>query len=716
VTQVEGRRGLPYVAALDGLRAIAVLAVVAYHASLDQAPGGFFGVDVFFVISGYLVTFLFLARADERRGPGRADTIDFWRRRLMRLVPAALGAVVVSWLVFAALNVRSVGNLTSEALAAMSYVANWFFLFREQSYFETISQPSPFLHFWSLAVEAQFYLLWPVLLIGAIRFGGRLSAFALAVSLAAISTLVVASLYDPLADPSRAYYGTDARVAGLLLGAALAIVVRPGFSGAGVRAAVEGLGWAGLVTLVFLVTQVSEFDSFIYRGGFFIASTATLGVMLAALHGNNSVAWILALRPLRWIGERSYSIYLWHWPVFVLTQPQLSIELRSMSLLAARLGATLILAELSYRLVEMRFRGRGGALPAWATPSGWTVPQAAARLDAVQAAWQHVRAGTWKPALSLGSGPYLRRPWTRPAAVVVVGLVAVIAAGGLPIRAGLADQGITFQVSNTTTEGSRTVVGLPPATDTASPTAAATGTSPTESPTAAASSTPEVVSPASVSVPPTATPSVPATAAPTAEPSAIPPGSVSGASSTAEPSSGTAETVPGSASTPTPALLGATVTAIGDSVMLGAIHTLAEALPGAILDAEVGRQFWSAPALIEDLRSRDALGEIVVIHLGANGPFSKAQFEAVMEALSGVRMVIFVNVTVPRRWETDVNDALAARVAEYDNATLLDWHGVSAEEADYFASDGVHLTVSGGEAYANLLRQAVDTAVASLGD
>ena len=214
---------LPYVAAIDGLRALAVLAVVAYHASLAEVPGGFFGVDVFFVISGYLVTVLFLARADAI--PDAADTSDFWRRRVRRLVPAAAAAALVTWLVFAALGVRSVGALTAEAFASLGYVGNWFFLFRDQSYFETITSPSPFLHFWSLAVEAQFYLVWPVLLIGALKFGGRLAAFALAVSLAAVSTLVVASLYSPEADPSRAYYGTDARVAGLLLGAALAIVV-----------------------------------------------------------------------------------------------------------------------------------------------------------------------------------------------------------------------------------------------------------------------------------------------------------------------------------------------------------------------------------------------------------------------------------------------------------------------------------------------------------
>lgn len=697
---------LPHVAAIDGLRALAVLAVVAYHASLAEVPGGFFGVDVFFVISGYLVTVLFLARASAATDgiaiPEVAETADFWRRRARRLIPATVATAVITWLVFAALGVRGLDSLTAEAFAAVGYIGNWFFLFGDHSYFETITSPSPFLHFWSLAVEAQFYVVWPLLLIGALKFGGRLAAFALAVSLAAISTLMVASLYSPEADPSRAYYGTDARVAGLLLGAALAIVVRPALAARIPRAPVEAVGWTGLAALVVLTTQVSEFDSFIYRGGFFVASCATVAVMLAALHERNSVAWMLSRPALRWLGERSYSIYLWHWPVFVLTQPQMSADLRSWSLLAARLGLTMILAELSYRLVENTFRGR----------SGWRLPE-----------------------FDLGSGPYLQRPWARPAGVVAVGLIAIVAAGGMPVRIGLADDlaAIEQQVAEnqapapSSTEFATANVGQPtPISTVAAPTSA-----PTEAATAA--TTTATATSASPTTPPASAPTVDTTLAATApsapqrtvdaeattegsdepEPDAVPTEAPSSSASAS--SGGTIDGVTAAtpSTTPDAGELGASVTIIGDSVALGALTTLQVALPGAVVDAEVGRQFWTATGVIAGLDAQGALGEVVVVSLGANGTFTSAQFEELMAAL-GDRTILFVTATVPRRWEGEVNTALVHQAAARGFG-IVDWHTASSGVAEYFGADGVHLTAEGRDAYAALIAQAVRHAIAARG-
>ncbi|PKN79404.1 MAG: acetyltransferase, partial [Chloroflexi bacterium HGW-Chloroflexi-9] len=393
------RRAQPYVTAFDGLRALAVIAVVAYHASLSSAPGGFFGVDVFFVISGYLVTSLLLDRATI---PTTLDLFEFWRRRVLRLAPAATGAVAVTFALFALVGGRSLESLSLEAVGALGYAANWVFLLREQSYFETAASPSPFLHFWSLAVEGQFYLLWPLLMVVALRGGGRLTLFLLAISLAAISVVVGSSLYDPFGDPSRSYYGTDARAAGLLMGAALGVIARPGLLGARrflTRPAIEAIGWAGVLILAWLITRGSEFQPFTYQGGFLVASAATIAVMLAGLHARNSVAAILSIAPLRWIGLRSYSIYLCHWPVVVLTQPQMSSALQSWNLAVARFAATLILAEISYRLIEYRFRSphRAGAATSTTT---W---------------WQHPVAGFVLARLPIRAAAGLRSPWAPPA-------------------------------------------------------------------------------------------------------------------------------------------------------------------------------------------------------------------------------------------------------------------------------------------------------------
>lgn len=736
VAHVGGRTALPYVAAFDGLRALAVIAVVAYHASLPEAPGGFFGVDVFFVISGYLVTALFLARARSTGSgtpsPDRADLLDFWRRRLTRLVPAALPVVALSGVVFVLLGVRSPLTLIAEAIAALGYAANWFFLFSDQSYFETIAMPSPFLHFWSLAVEAQFYLLWPVLLIGALRFGGRLTAFALAVSLAAISTLVAAGLYSPTTDPSRAYYGTDARVAGLLLGAALAIVITPARAGRVSRIPVEVAGWSALAVLLWLTTTVSEFDPFIYHGGFFVASSAALVVLFAALHGTNSLAWMLSRAPLRWLGERAYSIYLWHWPVFVLSQPTTAVDLHSFSLLLARLGVTLILADLSFRLVESRFRSgyRGGRFPRF----------------------------------ELGVGPLRQRPWARPAGVFAVGLVAVVAAGGLPMRIGLAEQTAALAASYTgepapppaPTGIHITPLAVPslftvaegvarlafadvqaPARDSLAAALRSFGAPDRLSQDAVVHvSAPEVNADA---------PSVPASSVDPdralAAAVGTPPGSDlrAGGSPANAPSIGDGSTgqdgdevsssVASSGSvlpepgpptevtptgTPDPTVIGASVTIIGDSVALGAANALLSAMPGAVVDAEVGRQFWTTPQVIERLGASGALGDVVVLHLGANGAFTTAQFEAITSLLEG-RTVIFVNITVPRRWEADVNRGLAERTGGLDDVLVADWNSASREQAAYFVADGVHLTAQGQAAFAAFIADAVAAAIAARG-
>ncbi|MCA1708655.1 MAG: acyltransferase, partial [Actinobacteria bacterium] len=354
-----------YLPGLDGLRAFAVIAVLLYHAELSWIRGGFLGVEVFFVISGYLITTLLLTEWNQQ---GRINIVDFWLRRARRLLPALYLLLVVT-LAFAVVFLPGeVARLRDEALAAFAYVTNWYLILGEQSYFETVGRPSLLQHLWSLAVEEQFYVLWPLLLSVALwgvasrrRWQRRHLALFVALAGAVGSALLMATLYQPGVDPSRVYYGTDTRVAGLLCGAALAFVWIPGqiprWAGRVRPLLLDVAGLAALGALVWFYLRLDQYQSFLFRGGFALVALATAVVILVAVHPHTHLgSHLLGWRPLRWIGVRSYGIYLWHWPVFMLTRPELDVPITGVPLLALRLAATIMLADLSYRFVETPLR------------------------------------------------------------------------------------------------------------------------------------------------------------------------------------------------------------------------------------------------------------------------------------------------------------------------------------------------------------------------
>jgi len=365
--RTDGGVRLPYLPGLDGLRAFAVIAVMLYHAELPWIGGGFLGVEVFFVISGYLITTLLLAEWHQQ---GRINLVGFWLRRARRLLPALYLLLVVT-LAFAVVFLPGeVARLRDDALAAFAYVTNWHLILGEQSYFETVGRPSLLQHLWSLAVEEQFYLLWPLLLTVALwgvapmrRWRRRRLALFIALAGAVGSALLMATLYQPGVDPSRVYYGTDTRVAGLLFGATLAFVWAPGqtsrWAGRRTRALLlDVAGLAALGALVWFCLRLDQYQPLLFRGGFALVALATAVVILVAVHPHAHLGpHLLGWRPLRWIGLRSYGIYLWHWPVFMLTRPELDVPLGDgLPLLALRLAATIVLADLSYRFVETPIR------------------------------------------------------------------------------------------------------------------------------------------------------------------------------------------------------------------------------------------------------------------------------------------------------------------------------------------------------------------------
>ncbi len=379
--RTSGGVRLPYLPGLDGLRALAVVAVLLYHAGLPWIPGGFLGVEVFFVISGYLITSLLLA---EWHGRGRIDLKAFWLGRARRLLPA-LYLVLAATLAFAVLFLPDeVARLRGDAIAAFGYVTNWYLVFGQESYFETVGRPSLLQHLWSLAIEEQFYVLWPLLFfvgLGTKVARWRRRGVLIAVLAgAAASALLMAILYQPGVDPSRIYYGTDTRAAGLLIGVALAFVWEPGrfFTQNHLRQAfghrtgrwpapllLDVLGLGALGGLVWFCLRLDETQPFLFRGGFALVALATAVVIAVVVHPRAYLGpGLLGWRPLRWIGLRSYGIYLWHWPVFMVTRPQLDVPLDGLPLLALRLAATVVLADLSYRFVETPIR-RGALKRAW---------------------------------------------------------------------------------------------------------------------------------------------------------------------------------------------------------------------------------------------------------------------------------------------------------------------------------------------------------------
>jgi len=398
------RRNQRYMPGLDGLRAVAVLAVIAYHLGFGWAPGGLLGVGVFFTLSGYLITDLLLAQVARR---GRIRLGEFWLARARRLLPALflMLIVVVAWVTL--FGPRQPPQFRDAVVAAGLYFSNWWLIFEQLSYFADFGPASPLNHLWSLAVEEQFYILWPLLLLFGLRFipetplasGVRPRLAAVTAGMALTSAIAMAVLFKPSLDPSRVYYGTDTRACELLVGAALAMVwpsrrLRANVT-ASARRLLDGLGIAGLVVIALMVWRVGEFDPFLYRGGFLVLALATALVVAALAHPACRLGPILGWGAMRWIGVRSYGIYLWHFPIIALTAPAGGGP--SLVRDALQLAAIFAVAALSWRYVEEPVRHgalgrlwrrlRSGELRPAAIPrEGWAVAGTAVVVLAVAGA------------------------------------------------------------------------------------------------------------------------------------------------------------------------------------------------------------------------------------------------------------------------------------------------------------------------------------------
>ena len=575
MNSTEAARGgrshtLRYQPGIDGLRAISVLAVLVYHHYAvgghepGWLPGGFLGVEVFFVVSGYLITSLLLR---ERRDTGTISLRQFWFRRGRRLLPALylLLAVVTA---FALLFITdAIQNLRSDVVAALTYTSNWWQIIANRSYFAEAGRPSLLKHLWSLAIEEQFYLLWPPLLLLALRKFGRNKTLWIVVAVALGSAVELALLARGSFD--RAYYGTDTRLSGLLLGSALAFVFAPynirGVPGRGARATLNIAGVVGVLVLFWSFRHYSDQNGAVFNGGFLLVDIATLLVIAACVHPSSDTGRILGLAPLMWIGLRSYGIYLWHYPIFAITRPGPTGAggdfghfwgLRGWPVFVIRIGLTLAAAEMSFRFIEHPIRS--GAVSRYVV---------------------RIRSA---------SGALRMRLATRGALVALaLPLIAVLLGAGLA-NAEPREEHI-FGVDSSAHRDDKgeladadVVAALRRANSTSSSTTATSTTRPRTATTVRGA-----VTPTSKPAPPTT-----------------------------------------KAKAPPPQVF-----AIGDSVMLGARGSLQAAVPGIAVDAKVSRQWGQAIDVLAFYRDQGLLADTVVVHLGTNGAFSPEAFDEMMRVV-----------------------------------------------------------------------------------
>jgi peptidoglycan/LPS O-acetylase OafA/YrhL len=683
---------LPYTPGLDGLRALAVVAVMVYHANHEWLGGGFLGVEVFFVISGYLITLLLIGEHERR---GRIGLGRFWLRRARRLLPA-LFVLLAGAAIYVAVFYRAPqGQTRGDFVGAITYSSNWYEVVVGQGY--TAAQAfAPLRHLWSLAVEEQFYLVWPLIMALVLRRKDaqrRLPRLGPWLFLAALAvTVLMGVLYVP-GDVATAcssgqmhgywtiggrcinvdealYLGTFTRAGGVLLGAAMAMIWRPvAIMRSPLRTKPHRLDLLALGALVGLWLLMSRlylsadgtnlgirYDPWLFRGGFFLTGLATLAIIAAVTHRRSWAGRALGNPLFRWIGLRSYGLYLYHWLIFQIIRKEAGVAL-TWEQFAVAMVATFVVAELSYRLVETPVRsGRLGE---------WLRGERVARTRKV----------------------YNRRRW-----MVALAALAAAFAGFAGVSIATADNLCVgpLECSLQRAGGaasSPASVPPPPTTSTTTTTAPPPTATVVEAAVRAVPSTEPGVS-VGEPIPIEATTT---TAAPTTTTTA-----------TTAPAPVTATTVHTEQSGPAPM-------AVGESVMQGATNQLAAG--GFFVDAQQSRQGTDIAAIVEGYRAAGQIGSIVVLQVGTNGSVSNATYDRIMQSLPAATTpyVFFMTVRAPRGWIDANNQRIWSLPSRYPNVHVIDWSGLSAQHGVKFCSDGFHIACNAGsqQYFANVVFDAI---------
>lgn len=648
---------VPHLPGLDGMRALAVVAVMVYHANSGWLHGGFLGVEVFFVISGYLITLLLVAEHERDDG---IDLKAFWIRRFRRLLPGLYLMLTLVIVYLAVFFRQAQGRVRGDVIAGVTYVSNWYQIWVGAGY--TASEAfAPLRHLWSLAVEEQFYLIWPLVMLAILRRGRAhlprvaLWLFGIAVFInVVIAVLFVPGDIDSVCTPDTMngywsiagrcisindtlYLSTITRAGGLLLGAALAMVWRPV---AVMRGALRDKGrpldllaLGGFMVLAMLMWWVhladpaensltgSQFDPWLFRGGLFLAGLATVMIITAVTHRGAITGRLLGNPALSWVGTRSYGLYLFHWPIYQIIREQAGVKM-SLGQFVLAMIITVPITELSYRFVEMPVRK--GAIGRWMRRE--YRPRSAAQAEA-------------------------RRR------LVVVGAVVAVLVGAAGVSVALAPNRCVGEVECASEAGREAIA-------------------------AASSST---VAPVETSAPTTVDPAL--------------------GGDTTVPGATTAPTTPPTEPPTTPPPAPAPPTAIGESVMLGAAPQLQAG--GFVVNAAESRQGNATARVVGQMKASGQLGEIVVIQVGTNGEVSDAVYDEIMSFLPAAEhpKVIFLTVHANRKWIDGNNTRIWSLKSKYPNVDVLDWNGlVSAGQIQGIGSDGIHLSTPGAkQTYANYI-------------
>lgn len=614
-----GKKG-QYITGIDGLRAIAVLMVLAYHLKLPFAKGGLLGVTIFFVISGFLITRILVSELESTH---TVDLKKFWSRRIRRLLPAVLTMTSILILVSAAFNRVLFTKACSDLLSAVFCYNNWQQIFHSVSYFENAGMPSPLTHCWSLSVEAQFYLLYPLLLIFFAKFQDwrRISACA-TLLMAVLSMGAMWVLFDPSKDPSRVYYGTDTRAFSLLFGAFLVFLIqdRPAKRRRkGTRASWspwDTAGTAALLALFYMAARADGSGSFLYRGGQAIASACTVLVILSLLDTDGVLSRILSTMPLKWISDRSYGIYLWHYPIILLVSGG---KKAAWWVHALEILLTFLMSALSYRLVE--------------TP---------------------VRSGIIEKSISIiRSEPETRRERrlqirTLKRSIRAVSATLVLAAGVLLCVLFVPRENALDHIEEWEQQEKKAQE-------------------------IAQRKTQELKETVS-----------------------------------RDPRQGGVQTSGEAAPTDEEILNSLSLLLIGDSVAMGATDEFYTAFPCGISDVAVGRQTTESIGIYDAyVNTHGWNGDCVVFALGSNGLLYDS-LSTLREMLGPDRPLFVVTVRVPYvSWEDPNNQEARAFTEAAENTYLIDWYGISEGHWEYFAGDGIHLTLEGCRAYIDGIREGV---------